>query len=163
VTGLAAALVVALSMAQNAAPLRPAEEHAVTAVVQRQVRRIVTSQDPTVEEVPGFREIARDDLDGDGQRDLVVMFTVERGNSWLRFLTAFSGPKLEPIETVRVGEKGQRSARLESVARGRVQIATMSYGPSDPMCCPSVAGHSTYVVRAGTLVEERPKAIKSSR
>jgi len=133
--------------------LTPTEERAVNALVAHQAKRLARANEP-VDEFRDARKVAHGELDGDGQRDLVLLFTLEQGNNWTQFLAAFSGPDVNPVATARVGGKGERSIALSSVTDRRIGITTMSYRPSDALCCPSVAGRSWFALRRGALVEE---------
>jgi hypothetical protein len=134
------------------ASLSPAESKTVMAFIDGQARQRTRGGD-AVEEFLGGRRFTRGDLDGDGKADLVVLFTLEKGNVWMQFLSVF-GTANRLLASMRVGGKGQREVEMKQVTDGRVELATKNYGPSDALCCPSVVGHSWLVLRADSLEEE---------
>lgn len=144
-------LLLTLAATPPEASLSPAESRAVKAFIEGQVKQRTRGSD-IVEEFLGGRRSTRGDLDGDGKADLVVLFTLEQGNVWTQFLSVF-GSANKPLATIRVGGKGQREVELRQVTDGRVELATKNYGPSDPLCCPSMAGHSWLVLHADSLEE----------
>lgn len=131
--------------------LSPVESTAVKAFIDSLAKQRTRGGDK-VEEFVGGRRITRGDLDGDGKADLIVLFTLEQGNVWTQFMSVF-GVGSAALANARVGGKGQRSVELRQVTDGRVELSTKNYGPSDALCCPSVVGHSWFVLRANALEE----------
>ena len=145
--------VLLLSLMANPPPtsLSPVETKAVKTFIDSLAKRRAKDGD-AAEEFVGGRRTVRGDVDGDGTADLVVLFTLEQGNTWTQFLGLFGGAN-KPLASGRVGGKGQRSVELQQVSDGRVELSTKNYGPSDALCCPSVEGRSWFVLRAGALEE----------
>jgi len=130
----------------------------VNTFVADQAKRLARPNDP-VKEFRNARKIARAEINGDSQQNLVVLFTLEQGNNWTQFLAVFSGAEVKPVASARVGGKGNRSVALEGAARGEITISTKSYAPSDALCCPSVPGQSRMFLQGGALVEEAEKPV----
>jgi hypothetical protein len=141
-----------LASSTKAEVLTPIEAKAVNAYISREAARRARGGE-AVEEFVGARRIGRGDVDGDGRDDLVVLYTLERGNDWTQFVAVFGGPRGRPLASTRVCGKGQRSVDLGGVTDRRIELATKRYGPSDALCCPSVAGHAWLSLRAGALEE----------
>src|SRR5262249_52874061 len=99
-----------------------------------------------------------DDLDGDGQEDFVLVFTVEApagGNNSVQYLAVFpSAAQWTPVVT-KVGERGQRYIDQIEVDTGLLVLQTSEYERGDPMCCPSGDGQLTYKLEKGQLVAVR--------
>jgi hypothetical protein len=144
-------LLLTLVVSPSEASLSPVESKAVKAFIDGLAKQRTLGRDG-VEEFVGGRKIARGDVDGDGKADLIVLFTLEQGNVWTQFLSMF-GVGNKPLASARVGGKGQRSVELRQVTDGRVELSTKNYGPADALCCPSVVGHSWFVLRANALEE----------
>jgi len=86
-----------------------------------------------------------DDLEGDGANDFVVVFTVEGpngSNGYKSFMAVFLSsrkPNEAPV-IVPVGGKGERDPIKIHVQKGKINLETMEYLPSDALCCPSGRG-----------------------
>ncbi len=96
---------------------------------------------------------ALDDVDGDGQGDFLVLFTLEGpngGNRHVSFLACFPSGGGRP-SIVPAGERGERDPVEIRVERGKIVLATREYRPGDPMCCPSGAGELVYEWKGGRL------------
>ena len=111
------------------------------------------------EEYKDARKVVVGDLNGDGIPDTVVLYTIEGqnlSNNYVQYLAVFVRSKtgLEAITHATVGGKGFRSVELKAVHDKRIDIATMSYAPDDPMCCPSRKGLTHFVLAGRVLKEE---------
>lgn len=108
-------------------------------------------------EINGYREIYHGALEGSAQRTTVATFSVEGcggGNNTASTLGIYSeggGTVHEWRQTP--GPEGQ--VRTVAVVAGRVSVQWMSWKPSDPHCCPSIAHRSIYVLRDGLAVATR--------
>ena len=95
-----------------------------------------------------------DDLDGDGQDDFVLIFTLElkAGNYSAQYLAVFpSGKAWKPI-VLKVGERGERYVDQIDVEEGRTLVlSTEEYEDGDAMCCPSGDGELRYRLEKGQL------------
>jgi hypothetical protein len=96
-----------------------------------------------------------DDLDGDGQGDFVVVFSVEAaagGNNSVQYLAVFpSGSQWAPV-VVKVGQRGERYIDGIEVRPDRLLVLhTSEYEPGDAMCCPSGEGQLTYRLEKGKI------------
>jgi hypothetical protein len=104
---------------------------------------------------------AMSDLDGDGKNDLVVLFNVEprEGNDHLGFLAVFlsSDPAgAEPLMAA-TGGRGERDAVSIDVKGRRIELGTLEYEPSDPMCCPSGKGTLVFELKDRALAPVKVK------
>jgi hypothetical protein len=90
----------------------------------------------------------------DGEHELLwVRFTLETGNSYSFYLAALDRASMEPLGLRKIGGKGFRSVRLGEAADGYVEVLATYYSPRDPMCCPTIHGHSRFSVVDGELDE----------
>ena len=115
------------------------------------------------EEFAAARKSVSGDLDGDGQPETVVLYTLESqegSNDYSQYLAVFSrtSGSLRAITRARVGGKSQRSVSLTSVDHLAIQLDTLDYAPADASCCPSLKGTTTFVLAGGELRENRPRA-----
>lgn len=90
-----------------------------------------------------------------GRTLTVALYTVEGcngGNNWHSSVTAFD-TKGKPLGTYELAEGAAASFPDTSPVRdGRIAIETLSLGPHDPHCCPSVRGKRYLTVKKGKLV-----------
>jgi len=112
------------------------------------------------EEYEKARKTIAGDFNRDGIPDKAVLYTIEGQNgtnNYVQYLAVFLGTKtgLEAAAHVVVGGKGYRSVELKAAHGNTIELVTMSYGPHDPMCCPSLKGETTYVLAGQTLVEQK--------
>ncbi len=59
-----------------------------------------------------------------------------------------------------IGGKSVRSVELTSVDNNAIQLETLSYGPKDASCCPSIKGTTQYVLAGKTLREQKRRVRK---
>jgi hypothetical protein len=111
-------------------------------------------------------ESAKGDLNGDGAKDLVVLFTVEGacynetesspgacGNGYSQYLMAFLGKDLKSLAPVEAGGKTARSIAAMQIKGGKLFLNTLEYGDDDPSCCPSIKKEVTVKFTDGNLKE----------
>lgn len=111
-------------------------------------------------------ESAKGDLNGDGAKDLVVLFTVEGacynetesspgacGNGYSQYLMAFLGKVLKPLAPVEAGGKTARSITAMQIKGGKLILDTLEYGDNDPSCCPSIKKEVIVKFTDGNLKE----------
>jgi hypothetical protein len=111
------------------------------------------------------RRVHHFDLNGDGKKDAIVLFTIEGrscGNTYSFRLAAFRkvGKTYRLIDHTPVGGKWYRHVDFDKVSYkdGRITLNTWEYkkGPDpDPSCCPSLKREAVYVIRDGKLVTEK--------
>ncbi len=147
--------------AAPAGPLWPIEIHSLAKVVRQEAARLGQPQ-TEVKEFVGGRKTLRADVNGDRRDELVVLFTLERGNFWAQYLTVLSSAG-SPLATTEVSRKGVRAVDLDRTAGPIIQLTTKSYGPEDAMCCPSLPGHASYLIRGRHLREIKPPTAAVSR
>ena len=129
---------------------------AIDAYIARQARR------ERGVEYGEARKVVVGDLTHDGTPETVVLYTIEgqRGsNLYIQYLAVFArcNGKLSPLTYAEVGGKSVRSVELTSVENNSILLDTMSYGPKDPQCCPTVKGVTKYVLAGRTLREQKTK------
>jgi len=112
------------------------------------------------EEYEDARKIIAGDLNGDGSPETVVLYTIEGqqgSNNYIQYLAVFSRRKnqLVPIAHTAVGGKSYRSIELNSVDKERINLDTLSYGPKDASCCPSVKGTTSYALLGKKFHEQK--------
>jgi hypothetical protein len=91
----------------------------------------------------------------EGRSLSLVLYTVEGcngGNNWHSAVTAFDDNG-KPLGTYELAEGTSASFSEKSPVRnGRIAIETLSLGPHDPHCCPSIRGKTYLTVKKGKLV-----------
>jgi len=110
------------------------------------------------EEYREARKVVQGDLTHDGVPETVVLYTIEsqRGsNLYVQYLAVFArhNGKLSPFTHLEVGGKSVRSVELKSIDTNSILLDTLTYGPKDPQCCPSVKGATKYVLVGRALRE----------
>jgi hypothetical protein len=156
-----AALLGAGLLAAASGPLWPIELHALGKVIRKESARLAQPQ-AAVKEFAEGRKTLRADVNGDGREDLVVLFTLERKDLWVQYLTVLSSTGA-PLATTEVSRKGVRTADLDRTFGSVVQLITKTYGPEDAKCCPSVSGRASYALRGHRLSEIKPSTAAFSR
>ena len=114
------------------------------------------------EEYKDARKVITGDLNRDGVPDVAVLYTIEGQNgtnNYVQYLAVFLGkkPGLDAVAHVVVGGKNYRSVELSAVRGNSIELATMSYAPHDPSCCPSIKGTTRYLLAGRSLIEEKNK------
>lgn len=142
-------------------PLWPIENHALGHVIKKEAARLAHPHLKVVEFVEG-RKSLRADVTGDGREDLIVLFTLERGDVWVQYLAAISSAGA-PLASAEVARKGARAVDLDRTAGTLIQLTTRRYASGDAACCPSLLGRATYALRGRQLKELKPSAAASSR
>jgi hypothetical protein len=111
------------------------------------------------EEYKEARKVLEGDVNHDGVADVVVLYTVEalHGNGYEQDLAVFvrTNGKLVATANAIIGGKMSRSVDLVSIAENTIKLDTLNYGPKDPACCPTVKGHTSYVLVGRQLREFR--------
>lgn len=157
-----AALIGAGLLATTAsAPLWPIELHALGKVIRKQAAELAGPHGQAQEFVGG-RKTLRGDVTGDGREDLVVLFTLERGDLWVQYLTAISSTGA-PLATAEVARKGGRAVDLDRTEGTLIQLTTKKYAPGDAACCPSLLARATFALKNRRLKELKPPLLASSR
>lgn len=114
------------------------------------------------EEPDGIRKTVAGDLNRDGASDLAVLYTIEGqggSNNYIQYLAVFvrKNGKLVFAARQAVGGKNRRAIELTSIADNAMMFDTTAYGPKDPSCCPTIKGHTKFVLAGNKLVEKRGK------
>lgn len=124
----------------------------IDSFIQRQAKR------EHGEEYKEARKVVVGDLNGDGIPDTAVLYTIEgqRGsNNSAQYLAVFVRTKagIEPAASVALGGKSYASVESIAVRENAIDLATLSYAPSDPSCCPTKKGRTQFVL-AGRILKE---------
>jgi uncharacterized protein YxeA len=101
------------------------------------------------EEYPDARKVVTGDLNGDGNAETAVLYTIEGqngSNNHVQYLAVFkrTDGKLVPVTHTSVGSKSYRDVDLDSISKGLINLTTMGYAKNDPSCCPSLKGKAWY-------------------
>ena len=112
------------------------------------------------EEYREARKVLTGDLTHDGEPETVVLYTIEGQNGsnlHIQYLAVFvrKQGKLSVLTHADVGGKNARSVELTAIENNSILLDTLSYGPNDGSCCPSVKGRARYVLSGGALHEQK--------
>lgn len=116
----------------------------------------ITASAVSGEEYRDGRLSASGDIDGDGRDDAAVVFTIEvaSANTATQNLAVFvrqgDGGLRFAGSTVVGGTVGTRVGRL-SIDQGVVVLTTLTHGPDDSDCCPSIEGSARFELSGGAL------------
>ena len=114
------------------------------------------------EEYKEARKVLDGDLDGDGDEDTAVQFTIEGmggGNNYGFYLAVFRNDngKFTAVTDEVIGGKLNRNVEFTKIENGTMYFDTKNYAADDGACCPSIAGKTTYVLEENKLVEKKTK------
>lgn len=106
------------------------------------------------------RKIVYGDVDGDGDADAAVQFTIEGmggGNNYAFYLAVFRNEngKLKPLTDEVVGGKLNRSVTLQKIGDRKIYLDTEEYAENDGACCPSIKGKTVYLLKNNKLTEQK--------
>jgi hypothetical protein len=112
------------------------------------------------EEYREVRKVVVGDVTHDGVAETIVLYTIEgQGgtNLHIQYLAVFTRHqgKLSALTYTELRGKSLGSAELTSVEDNSILLNTMSYGPNDASCCPSVKGSTRYVLSGRTLRRQK--------
>lgn len=137
-----------------AGPMWPIENQALNQVIHQQSVKLAKPDLPVKEYVAG-RKTLRADLNGNHREDLAVLFTLERGDLWIQYLTVISSAG-KALATTEVSRVGVRAVDLDRADGPVIELSTKTYRPDDPRCCPSALGRTAYRLKGGRLSETKP-------
>lgn len=106
-----------------------------------------------------LEKITFGDLNDDGLDDAAVVLAWQNGGSGtFKYLAAIQNSSGLPqqIDSIPLGDRVQVSAI--SIADGEVTLEELTFGPNDPMCCPSQRREQTYTLRAGKWAQSAENA-----
>lgn len=123
---------------------------------------IASEREPSVREYAGViaETVAFSDLNGDGYTDAaIVAFTSGGGSGTFIHLVAFLDRGGEPVQAARafLGDR-VRVERL-AAAGGEIVADTVSHGPGDGLCCPSLPVARRYLLREDRLIPRQALVI----
>ena len=108
-------------------------------------------------------KIAFGDLNGDGLDDAAVILAWQNGGSGtFKYLVAIQNSSGLPqqMNSIPLGDRVQVSAM--SIAAGEIALDELTFGSSDPMCCPSQRMKQIYTLRAGKLAQSAENAVHAN-
>ena len=137
-----------------AATHQNADAAVIDAYIARQAQR------ERGEEYREARKVVVGDLTHDGVPETVVLYTIEgqRGtNRSIQYVAVFArrNGNLTPLRHAEMGSKSVAAVKLQSVENDAIVLDTLSYGPKDANCCPSIPGTTRYVLAGKRLVQQR--------
>lgn len=141
-------------MMAAAGPLWPVELQTLNQVIHQESVHLAKPDLPVKEYVAG-RKILRADFNGNHREDLAVLFTLQRGDLWIQYLTVISSAG-KALATTEVSRVGVRAVDLDRADGPVIQLSTKTYQPEDPRCCPSAVGRTAYRLKGGRLTEIKP-------
>ena len=114
------------------------------------------------EEPDGIRKVIAGDLNRDGVADVAVLYTIEGqngSNNYVQYVAVFlrKNGKLMFAARAAAGGKNRRAIEITSIKDNAMLFDTTAYGPRDPSCCPTLKGHTKYVLAGKRLIEKRAK------
>lgn len=99
------------------------------------------------------RKIIETDLNGDKSPDAIVLYTIEGaggGNSAIQTLALFFGNQGNYFAQGTIPVSGASDIALNS--SGDILVTTLTHGPDDPDCCPSMKSSQVYHVDGDQLM-----------
>ena len=147
-------VVVTLALAWCTPSASALQDSVIDGFIARQSRR------ERGEEYRDARKVMVGDLTRDGVPETVVLYTIESQggtNNYVQYVAVFARGNrgLIPVTHTEVGGKMRRSVELASVEDNTIQLATLSYGPKDASCCPTVKGTTRYALAGRALREQK--------
>ena len=91
------------------------------------------------------------DIDGDGEKDVIIQYTLLGPTWWKNYLAAIlikKGKPQKPIETEISGE-----VALNNIDNGVIIISGKKYAKGDPICCPSIGYVAKYKLKDKKIIE----------
>lgn len=116
----------------------------------------ITASAVSGEEYRDARLSASGDVNGDGREDAAVVFTIEvaSANTATQNLSVFARQddgSLRFAGSTVVGSQGGAAVGRMAIEQGAVVLTTLSLGPNDPDCCPSVEESTRFELSGGAL------------
>ena len=138
--------------------LRSANKDDDTAVIDSFIARQAKRE--RGDEYKEARKVMTGDLTHDGEPETIVLYTIEGqggSNLYIQYLAIFArkNGKLTSLTNVDVGGKSTRGVELTSVENNSILLDTLSYGPKDASCCPSIKGTTRYMLSGSKLLEQK--------
>ena len=114
------------------------------------------------EEPDDIRKTIEGDLNRDGVSDVAVLYTIEGqggSNNYIQYLAVFlrKNGKLVFAARQAVGGKNRREMEITSIKDNAMLFDSTAYGPRDPSCCPTIKGHTRFVLTGNRLIEKPGK------
>lgn len=143
----------AAPQADGASAAAPAGQASDEAVIDNAIA--ISAGSNAGDEYKDARKVATGDLDGDGAEDAAALFTIEDSaqNNSTQFLSAFlrqGDGVMKFASTTPVGGTGNAIDGV-TIEDGAIRLKTLTLGPDDADCCPSVVGKVEYLLHNGKL------------
>lgn len=148
-------IMVACSGAINSQPASP-QSRAETVTIGNFIAKQMRTERAT--EYEEARLLVRGDLNRDGRKDTVVLYTLENQggtNQYVQYLAVFTDQRggLGYLTHKLVGGKNRRAVESVTVEGGKIILQTLDYLPTDASCCPSKKGHVQFILNRKQLKE----------
>ncbi len=151
---ISALIVLAVGFVSATFAQQDQEAKAIDAYISKQARQ------QRGEEYIEARHRIDGDVNRDGAAEAVVLYTIESPqgtNNFGQYLAVFARRhgRLVLLAHAEVGGKSLRSVELAAVDGNGIRLDTLTNGPDDVSCCPSIKGMTRYVVVGRSLRQEK--------
>jgi hypothetical protein len=146
------------SASKKTNPATPLDKVAAQKIINRYIAGVARTSGAS--EYKEARKIVYGDVDGDGDADAAVQFTIEGmggGNNYAFYLAIFRNEngKLKPLTDEVVGGKLNRNVTLQKIDDRKIYLDTDEYAENDGACCPSIKGKTVYILKNNKLTEQK--------
>jgi hypothetical protein len=105
----------------------------------------IKNSNQSIEEYKEERDYFFNDVNKDGIKDLIIQYTLEKGNNWNIYLAVIIGKEYKDNCYILIARKGFRSATIKEIDdSGKIIIELLYYSETDALCCPSIKGMTKY-------------------
>ncbi len=143
--------------------------HASDDFLDKQIDAIITDMKAGDQHAAEYRKVRRYhklDVDEDGIKDVIALFTIEGfngGNNYHFYIAALrgNGDEFSFIDAIEIGREGNRHIDFNEVTvrNGKIVVGTREYVRNsqqfDPNCCPSKKAQAVFEIKNGKLQEHK--------